>query len=96
MLVEALLKPGGGRKPLGWLAILGTAAAGIISYYQTPGSARSPPSAAPSRSMPSRHFFHLLIAAVVLVTLLRSLDYFEGNAATPASTTPSCSSEPTA
>jgi NADH-quinone oxidoreductase subunit N len=34
MLIEPLLKPGASRKPLGWLAILGTAATGFISWYQ--------------------------------------------------------------
>jgi NADH-quinone oxidoreductase subunit N len=34
MLVEAVLKPATSRKPLGWLAIAGTTAAGFISYYQ--------------------------------------------------------------
>ena len=34
MLIEAGLKPGTSRKPLGWLAILSAVATGFISYYQ--------------------------------------------------------------
>jgi len=79
MLVEPLLPAGSSRKPLGWLAILSTVAAGLSSWYQL--------------SFGTIHaffgtiqvdafsvFFHLLISAIVLVTLLSSLDYFEGNA----------------
>src|SRR5215472_7270668 len=79
MLVEPLLPAGSSRKPLGGLAILSTGAAGLASWYQL--------------SFGTIHaffgtiqvdafsvFFHLLIAAVVLVTLLSSLDYFEGHA----------------
>jgi NADH-quinone oxidoreductase subunit N len=79
MLAEPILKPASSRKPLGWLAIIGAVAAGLASWYQL--------------SFGTLHafyntiqvdafsvFFHLVIAAVVLVTLLISLDYFEGNA----------------
>ena len=55
MLIEAVLKPGVSRKPLGWLAIAGAAAAGLaagISFV----SASSPPSAAAYRSIPSASF----------------------------------------
>jgi NADH-quinone oxidoreductase subunit N len=78
MLVEAVLKPGTSRKPLGWLAIAGTTAAGFISYYQL----RLGTLTAFSGSIQVDAFsvfFHLLIAAVVLATLLGSLDYFEGH-----------------
>jgi NADH-quinone oxidoreductase subunit N len=79
MLIEAVLKPGTSRKPLGWLAIAGTTATGFISYYQI----RLGPLSAFSGMVqvdPFSIFFHLLIGAVVLATLLGSLDYFEGNA----------------
>jgi NADH-quinone oxidoreductase subunit N len=79
MLIEPLLKPGASRKPLGWLAILGTAATGFISWYQL----RLGPLSAFSGTVlvdPFSIFFHLLIGAVVIATLLGSLDYFEGNA----------------
>ena len=79
MMVEAVLKPGANRKPLGWLAILSTAVAGWISYMQL----RLGPIMAFSNTIKVDAFsvfFHLLIAAVVIATLLSSLDYFEGNA----------------
>src|SRR5580693_1069638 len=79
MLIEPLLKPGASRKPLGWLAILGTASTGFISWYQL----RLGPLSAFSNTVlvdPFSIFFHLLIGAVVIATLLGSLDYFEGNA----------------
>ena len=79
MMVEAVLKPGASRKPLGWLAILSTVAAGVVSYLQLrvgPIMAFSDTIRVDAFSV----FFHLLIAGVVLATLLSSLDYFEGNA----------------
>ncbi len=79
MLIEAVLKPATNRKPLGWLAILGTLAAGTASFYQLQFGVVQ----AFSRSIQIDAFsvfFHVLIAAVVVVTLLGSLDYFEGNA----------------
>ncbi|HTD95419.1 MAG TPA: NADH-quinone oxidoreductase subunit N [Edaphobacter sp.] len=79
MLLEPCLKPTTSRKSLGWIAIAGTVASGLASWYQIP--------------FPTLHafygtiqvdafsiLFHFIIAAVVLVTLLTSLDYFEGNA----------------
>jgi len=79
MMVEAVLKPGTSRKPLGWLAILGSIAAGVISYCQL---ASGPITAfsATVRVDAFSVFFHIVIACVVVVTLLSSLDYFEGNA----------------
>ena len=79
MLAEPMLKPGASRKPLGWLAIFGTILAGGASVYQRHLGTIS----AFSNSIQVDAFsifFHLLIAAIVLVTLLGSLDYFEGNA----------------
>ncbi len=79
MLLEPVLPPASSRKPLGWLAILGTlAAAGAAAFQLHLGAitAFSGTIRADSFSV----FFHLLIAAVVLVTLLGSLDYYEGNA----------------
>ena len=79
MLVEAVLKPSTGRKPLGWLAIAAAILSGIASYRQLhvgPLSAFSGTVLVDAFSV----FFHLLIAAIVVVTLLASLDYFEGNA----------------
>jgi NADH-quinone oxidoreductase subunit N len=79
MLIEAVLKPDTSRKPLGWLAIFGTVAAGLVSYYQL----RLGILTAFSGNIqvdPFSVFFHLLIAAIVVATLLGSLDYFEGHA----------------
>ena len=79
MMMEAVLKPGASRKPLGWLAILSTIAAGIISYLQLamgPLVAFSGTIRVDAFSV----FFHLLIAGIVIATLLSSLDYFDGNA----------------
>ena len=79
MLVEAILKPGTSRKPLGWLAIVGSISAGFASWYQL----RLGTLTAFSGSIQVDSFsvfFHLLIAAVVAATLLGSLDYFEGRA----------------
>jgi NADH-quinone oxidoreductase subunit N len=79
MLAEPVLAPGTSRKPLGWLAILGTTAAGLASAFQLHFGAITAFSGT-IRSDSFSVFFHLLIAAVVLVTLLGSLDYYEGNA----------------
>lgn len=79
MMIEAVVKPGASRKALGWVAILSAAATGFISYYQL----RLGPLVAFSGTIKVDAFsifFHLLIAAVVVATLLSSLDYFEGNA----------------
>ncbi|MGA2896665.1 MAG: NADH-quinone oxidoreductase subunit N [Acidobacteriaceae bacterium] len=79
MLIEAVLKPAASRKPLGWLAIAGTTTAGLISYYQLrlgTVTAFSGNIQVDAFSI----FFHLLIGAVVVATLLGSLDYFDGHA----------------
>jgi NADH-quinone oxidoreductase subunit N len=79
MLIEAVLKPATSRKPLGWLAIVGTLVAGAASVYQLQyGTLQAFYGTIQIDAFSV--FFHLLIAAVVLVTLLGSLDYFEGNA----------------
>ena len=82
MLAEPCLPVATSRKPLGWLAILGTVAGGVASWYQTLFASDhalfgfSKTIQVDTFSI----FFHLLISGVVLVTLLGSLDYFEGNA----------------
>jgi NADH-quinone oxidoreductase subunit N len=80
MLIEAVLTPGTSRKPLGWLAILASCAAGIASWYQLRFGVITAFSGNIQVDAFSI-FFHLLIAAVVIATLLGSLDYFEGHAA---------------
>jgi NADH-quinone oxidoreductase subunit N len=79
MLIEAVLKPGNSRKPLGWLAIVGATAAGIASWYQLRLGVLTVFSGSIQVDGFSV-FFHLLIAAIVVATLLGSLDYFEGRA----------------
>jgi NADH-quinone oxidoreductase subunit N len=79
MLAEPCMKPGSSRKPLGWLAISGTVAALAASWYQIQFDTIH----AFSGTIQVDAFsvlFHFVIGSVVLVTLLGSLDYFEGNA----------------
>ena len=78
MLAEPLLPPAASRKPLGWLAILGTVGAGLASWYQLHLGTLTAFSGTIQIDAFSV-FFHLLISAIVLVTLLISLDYFEGS-----------------
>ncbi|HEY0162379.1 MAG TPA: NADH-quinone oxidoreductase subunit N [Edaphobacter sp.] len=79
MVAEPVLPAGQSRKPLGVLAILGTLAAGFASWYQLGfGTIHAYFNTIQVDSFSV--FFHLLIAAIVLVTLLSSLDYFEGHA----------------
>jgi NADH-quinone oxidoreductase subunit N len=79
MLVEPCLKLATSRKPLGWIAVAGTVASLIASWYQVSlGTVH-----AFSGTIQVDAFsvlFHLVIGAIVLVTLLGSLDFFEGNA----------------
>ena len=78
MVLEPVLKPAASRRPLGWLAILGTTLAALASWYQLRfgtlhafyGTIQVDAFAV---------FFEILIAGVVLVSLLGSLDYFEGS-----------------
>ena len=83
MLAEPILPPTASRKGLGWLAILGTLAAGGSAWYQhrwIDAEGGAPLSAFYSTISIDEFsiFFHLLIAAIVLAVLLASLDYFEG------------------
>src|ERR1700712_3727177 len=79
MLLEPMLPPAASRKPLGWLAIAGTLLAGLASVFQL-GFGTVTAFSGTIRMDGFSIFFHLLIAALVLVTLLSTLDYFEGNA----------------
>jgi len=79
MLAEPLFPPEQTRKPLGWLAVLGTLAAGLASWYQA-GFGTIHAYFGTIQVDSFSVFFHLLIAAIVLVTLLSSIDYFEGHA----------------
>ena len=94
MLIEPVIAPGKSRKPLGWLAILGTVGSMAATLYQhyfigwgvfLMRGAMGFPHVTPAftgfydtiQVDNFSIFFHLLIAAVVLVTLLASLDYFD-------------------
>ncbi len=79
MLAEPVLPPTASRKPLGWLAIFGTFFAGLAAAWQLHLGTFFAFSGTIQIDAFSV-FFHLLIAAVVLVTLLGSLDYFHGHA----------------
>jgi NADH-quinone oxidoreductase subunit N len=79
MVLEPVIAPGKSRKPLGWLAILGTAASIAATCYQkhilnATGTFTGFYATVQIDSFSI--FFHLLIASIVLVTLLASLDYF--------------------
>jgi NADH-quinone oxidoreductase subunit N len=78
MLIEAVLKPGTSRKPLGWLAIAGTTASGLLGFYQLRLGVLTAFSGSIQVDAFSI-FFHLLIGAVVVATLLGSLDYFNAH-----------------
>src|SRR6202046_157364 len=79
MMAEPCLAPTSSRKPLGWIAIVGTVAALFGSWYQIQfGTVH-----AFSGNIQVDAFsilFHFIIGAIVLVTLLGSLDYYQGNA----------------
>ena len=79
MLAEPLLAPGRSRKPLGWLAIAGTLLATYATWYQLRYDHIHAFRGTVSIDAFAL-FFELVILGVVLVTLLGSLDYFEGNA----------------
>ena len=83
MMIEPIIPARQSRKPLGWLAILGTLAAAAATWYQHRliDTANGAPITAFYRTVQADAFsvfFHLLIAAVVIAVLLASLDYFEG------------------
>ena len=80
MMLEPLIAPGKTRRPLGWLAIFGTVAGGLAAFYQLHFVNLHGTQTAFYSTLqidPFSVFFHLLIAAIVLVTLLGSLDYFQ-------------------
>lgn len=83
MLAEPFFKDGASRKVLGWFAILGTIASAGAALYQhglinQQGTLHAFANTVQADTFSV--FFHLVIAAVVLLTLLSSLDYFEGYA----------------
>ena len=78
MLLEPVLPAGRSRKPLGWLAIFGAIVATGLSLWQLQlgvMNAFHDSVRVDSFSV----FFQVIIGLVVVVTLLASLNYFEGN-----------------
>jgi NADH-quinone oxidoreductase subunit N len=73
MLIDASLKPGRARRPLGWVAAIGTTLALWASLWQL-----SLPEGTgffgTVETSPFTVFFHVLICGIVLVALLVSLD----------------------
>ncbi len=79
MLAEPMIPAGRSRKPLGYLAIFGSLAAGAATLYQKHVINTTGPLTAFYGTVQVDFFsifFHLLIAATVFVVLLASLDYF--------------------
>src|SRR5579875_2546220 len=77
MLAEPTIPAERSRKPLGWLAILGTLGAGAATWYQKHLVSAGGPITGFYGTVQVDAlsiFFHLLIAAVVLVVLLAWLD----------------------
>ena len=73
MMIEPIMPRAASRRPLGWLAVLGTLAALFASFGQfslTPGTAYFGLVQTDAFSA----FFHVLIASITLVTLLIALD----------------------
>ncbi|MGC9199618.1 MAG: NADH-quinone oxidoreductase subunit N [Acidobacteriaceae bacterium] len=80
MLLEPVLAAGVSRKPLGWLAILGSFGSGAAALYQlhvVNGTGAVTGFYGTIQVDAFSVFFHLLIAAIVVTTLLASLDYFQ-------------------
>ena len=78
MLFEPLMKKTANRKPIGWLAVIGTLfalSASISQMNLSPGTAYFGMVQTDAYSA----FFHTLIAAIVLVSLLISLDSIKGD-----------------
>lgn len=76
MLIEPLLAPACSRRALGWLASAATiasAAAALLQLHIPAGTAFYGMIQVDAFSV----FFHLVISAVLLVTLLSAIDYFD-------------------
>src|SRR6202453_4015041 len=82
MLAEPCLAPASSRKPLGWIAIAGTVGSLVAAWYQvfSNGSIAIHAFSDTIQVDAFSVLFHYIIGAIVLVTLLGSLDYFEGYA----------------
>ncbi len=78
MLLTPLIAPAKSRKPLGSLAIFGTLAALAATHWQM-GLPAGTAFFGSIRMDAFSIFFHFVIGGILLVTLLVSLDYFEGH-----------------
>lgn len=82
MMLEPVMAVGRSRKSLGWLAIAGCSAACAVSVYQISliRAIGGPLFAFANTIQIDRFslFFQILITAIAVVTLLSSLDFFEG------------------
>jgi NADH-quinone oxidoreductase subunit N len=80
MLAEPCLKPTSSRKPLGWIAVAGTVGSLVAAWYQVSLGVTVHAFSNTIQVDAFSVLFHYVIGAVLLVTLLISLDYFEGYA----------------
>jgi NADH-quinone oxidoreductase subunit N len=80
MMAEPCLKPSSSRKPLGWIAIAGTIASLVAAWYQVSLGVTIHAFSDTIQVDAFSVLFHYVIGAILLVTLLGSLDYFEGYA----------------
>jgi NADH-quinone oxidoreductase subunit N len=80
MIAEPCLKPASSRKPLGWIAVAGTVASLVAAWYQVSLGVTMHAFSNTIQVDAFSVLFHYVIGAVLLVTLLISLDYFEGYA----------------
>ncbi len=81
MMAEPMLPAGRSRKPLGWVAIFGALLSGIAANVQLQHIHSAGVFTGFYGTVQVDTFsifFHWLIAAIVIVVLLASLDYFEG------------------
>ncbi len=82
MMLEPMLPVGRSRKPLGWLAITGSFVACALSFYQISliRAIGGPLFAFANTVQIDRFslFFQILITAIGMITLLSSLDFFQG------------------
>ncbi|WP_263409215.1 NADH-quinone oxidoreductase subunit N [Terriglobus tenax] len=77
MLADPFFAPTASKKVLGWLAVLGTLASGGAALLQLQTNQILVTFSGTIQVDSFSVFFHLLITAIVLLTLLVSLDYFK-------------------
>ena len=77
MLADPFFAPTASKKALGWLAVLGTLGAAGATLLQLRAHQILVTFSGSIQMDTFSVFFHLLIASIVLLTLLVSLDYFK-------------------